>query len=390
MKGELLKRGSARSLFGRKSWKLRYFVLDEEGCLQYYKSKEDYERDPESRLKGRRINVGSVHAEQHDVADFGGSLPSEHADRGLVLESEDGSVTLRVCGSDKDHEEVTTTWIRALKSAGADAPGVPPQAPERVKPLTPPGEPESSEPTAAESAAAEAEADLKSAEAADAAAAAAADGEQIPPPIASPATDPEPNASPPPPPPPAAVPAASSSEHAASGPAIELDGVQVDEAAPKGDEPDASADARAAEVAEDAEDAPADESAGPVEAAEANASTDEAAASEEVAASAEAEAEDATTTEAAEEAAYTSMDLEVIEEHLAQELAAMAPPPDDRDDSDLQDATADNLDAIYNWMDVNKDGEIQVVEFAKATSGKHRESMIACGKSLADVSEYKM
>lgn len=372
MQGELLKRGSARSLFGRKSWKRRYFVLDDEGCLQYYKSKEDFDRDPESRLKGRRIAVRSVHAEQHDVAELGGMPPGEHPARGLVLESDDGGVTLRVCGTDKDHAQVATTWIRALKSAGADAPGVPPQPPARVKPVTPPGEPESARPTAAAMAAAEVEAEL------DHQAAAAAEIEPSSDPASADPVVADSSPAAPPPAPPAITPTESTNEQASSAPYIAIDLVEDDAVH---EDAEGTAEIAAADHADDSEGTTADDAA----------ATDPEETSHALLDDGSAAMVEASTAENAEgDGAYSTLDLEAIEEHLAQELAAMAPPPDDRDDSDLQDATTANLQALYDWMDVNKDGVIQVVEFAKATSGKHRESMLACGKSLVDVSSYKM
>jgi len=50
-KGYLLKKGGGTSTFGRRSWKLRYFVLDgEKGTLRYFESEKAFKKNSTSSL----------------------------------------------------------------------------------------------------------------------------------------------------------------------------------------------------------------------------------------------------------------------------------------------------------------------------------------------------
>eukprot|EP01034_Spumella_vulgaris_P037347 gene37347-46081_t len=57
MEGYITKRGIARAEFLKDPWSRRYFVLNHRGHLSYYKNRQDYREDPQSRIKGRPMDL---------------------------------------------------------------------------------------------------------------------------------------------------------------------------------------------------------------------------------------------------------------------------------------------------------------------------------------------
>jgi hypothetical protein len=56
MEGYLTKKGDAGGLFFSEPWSRRYFVLQDRD-LYYYKSREDYQFDPQKSIKNRPIDM---------------------------------------------------------------------------------------------------------------------------------------------------------------------------------------------------------------------------------------------------------------------------------------------------------------------------------------------
>jgi hypothetical protein len=56
MEGYLTKKGDTGGLFFSEAWNRRYFVLQDRD-LYYYKSREDYQYDPEKSIKNRPIDM---------------------------------------------------------------------------------------------------------------------------------------------------------------------------------------------------------------------------------------------------------------------------------------------------------------------------------------------
>ncbi|KAA0170104.1 hypothetical protein FNF28_01713 [Cafeteria roenbergensis] len=223
MEGTLFKRGGGTSLFGRKNWKERYFVLGSDAALRYYESEAAYKAKPESPLKMKAMSVKGAEAHRIEGDDLAGLPDGADPSQGFSIDTASGRTLLMMCaptGSPKSAQ----LWMRAFK---------------------------------------------------------------------------------------------------------------------------------ASETAADAQHG---------------------------AACAEAEIE----------AECDSEDEAVAEAKLALELSKLPEPPSERDDSDLMECSRANVEAIFRWVDVNNDGEIQVVEFTNAASGKHRVTMRKAGVSLSKRNSYKI
>ncbi|KAA0146985.1 hypothetical protein FNF31_07668 [Cafeteria roenbergensis] len=119
MEGTLFKRGGGTSLFGRKNWKERYFVLGSDAALRYYESEAAYKAKPESPLKMKAMSVKGAEAHRIEGDDLAGLPDGADPSQGFSIDTASGRTLLMMCaptGSPKSAQ----LWMRAFKASDGE------------------------------------------------------------------------------------------------------------------------------------------------------------------------------------------------------------------------------------------------------------------------------